>query len=500
MSKNVLSLNHINARKFFLEQESYTNIDLPPYFSFGKTISTISTKLGNAEVSLNELKSAKTNETINHVLYGNKDGKYAWRKYELIHPLIYVSLVNIITQKDNWKVIQDRFNEFQKDQRIECESIPVLKDHKSKQKAAQISQWVENVEKKSVSLSLDYKFLYQTDITDCYGSIYTHSIPWAIHTKSTSKTKRNYDDLFGNKIDHHIQALNSGQTNGIPQGSILMDFIAELILGYADTKVSEKLSTQLSGKKFHILRYRDDYRIFVNDITDGDTVLKCISEILIDFGFRLNTSKTCHCDDIISGSIKPDKLDAIKYGSVPKQLSKKELTNQLLIVQQMSKDFPNAGTLKVRMSKIIDAVKAKDFYFQQEFIVGLLTDIAYNNPNTFPVVASLLSSCISKLPIKMKKDILSRIENKMCNLSNIGLIEIWMQRIAIKFKFKLSLKEKLCKLVYGSNDQIFVNTWISDSAITKLIEQMSFINKSKIGKMKTVIDKREVQLFNNYYN
>ena len=75
-----------------------------------------------------------------------------------------------------------------------------------------------------------------------------------------------------------------------------------------------------------------------------------------------------------------------------------------------------------------------------------------------------------------------------------------MQRIAIRFKFKLSLKEKLCKLVYGSSDQIFVNTWITDTAIKKLIEDRSFINKAKIGKMKTVIDKREVQLFNNYYN
>lgn len=498
--KNVLDLNSKDAKKFFSEQECYSNIELPPYFTFGKAISDLNKKFGNNELTFDELKLAKNNETVNHVLYGNKDGKYAWRKYELIHPLIYVSLVNIITQNDNWEKIQSKFKEFQKDKNIECESIPVLKDHKSKQKAAQISQWVENIEKKSVALSLDYKFIYQTDITDCYGSIYTHSIPWALHTKSTSKSKRNYNDLFGNKIDHHIQAMSCGQTNGIPQGSVLMDFIAEIILGYTDTIISEKVRKLLVDKKFHILRYRDDYRIFVNDVSDGDTILKCISEVLIEFGFRLNTSKTYHCDDLISGSIKPDKLDAIKYGGVPKKLSKKELVDQLLVVQQISKDFPNTGTLKLRLSKILDAVQSKNFYYQQEFVVGLLIDIAYNNPNTFPVVASLVSGCIAKLPIKSKKEILTRVENKMCNLSNIGLIEIWMQRIAIKFKFKLSLKEKLCELVYGSKEQVFINNWISDQKLKLSIESKLFIDKNKIGKVKTIIERKEVQLFNNYYN
>jgi hypothetical protein len=29
-----------------------------------------------------------------------------------------------------------------------------------------------------------------------------------------------------------MQGMNYGQTNGIPQGSVLMDFIAEMVLGF----------------------------------------------------------------------------------------------------------------------------------------------------------------------------------------------------------------------------------------------------------------------------
>jgi hypothetical protein len=38
------------------------------------------------------------------------------------------------------------------------------------------------VEQKSIELGLEYDYIFHTDIVDCYGAIYTHSISWAIHT------------------------------------------------------------------------------------------------------------------------------------------------------------------------------------------------------------------------------------------------------------------------------------------------------------------------------
>ena len=497
MSKNVLNLNSVDAKKFFLTQEAYSNIELPPYFTFKKILSDIDREFKKVTLDANDQKKAKKYETINHIMYGNKDGKYAWRKYEIINPLIYVSLVNILTEKTNWSFLLNRFKEFRKNKSIECESMPVLPGYKSKQKATQISQWVSGIEKKSMVLSLDYKFLFQTDITDCYGSIYTHSIPWAIHTKEISKQQRG-DTLFGNKVDFHFQAMSFGQTNGIPQGSILMDFIAEIVLGYADEELSKKLELLLKDKKYHILRYRDDYRIFVNDTTDGDIILKCLSEILIDLGFRLNTNKTFFSNDVISGSIKDDKLNILNTELVPKKLSKTELLRQLLIVQQIGIQFPNSGTLKTRLSKVLSVVALKDFYGQQEVIAGLLTDIAYNSPNSFPVIAGLISKCILKLPKLKQKNILIRVQRKICTLSNVGLLEVWTQRISLGLKFKLELKEKLCSNVYGVNHKIFETDWIDIPKIKKMIDENKYIDKAKINKMKPLIQDNEVQVFNQY--
>ena len=40
---------------------------------------------------------------VNYNFIANKDGKFAWRPYELIHPAIYVSLINVICEPGNWE-------------------------------------------------------------------------------------------------------------------------------------------------------------------------------------------------------------------------------------------------------------------------------------------------------------------------------------------------------------------------------------------------------------
>jgi len=67
--------------------------------------------------------------------------------------------------------------------------------------------------------------------------------------------------LLGNVIDDNLRNMTYGQTNGIPQGSVLMDFIAEIVLGYTDLELSHKIN-QLKIEDYQIIRYRDDYRIF----------------------------------------------------------------------------------------------------------------------------------------------------------------------------------------------------------------------------------------------
>ena len=139
-----------------------------------------------------------------------------------------------------------------------------------------------------------------TDISNCYPSIYTHSISWALHKKEFAKEHRE-KGILGNDIDHLLEDMSYGQTNGIPQGSVITDFIAEIILGYADELLTNKLKQEASDiVDYKILRYRDDYRIFCNNNNEMDIILKFLTETLAELNFKLNNEKTFCTSDIIS--------------------------------------------------------------------------------------------------------------------------------------------------------------------------------------------------------
>ena len=344
--KNMLSLNYEEAKSFLLKHESYINIDLPPYFQFDVLLEEISNNILNRKNFLS-IKKAKENpdnlENVNYKLFHNKNGKYDWRQFELIHPFLYVSLVHEITKYNNWKLIKKRFGEIRAKSIVECMSLPIVSETDKSDKAEQILNWWEQIEQKSLVLSLDYNYVYHTDITDCYGSIYTHSIPWALHSKKVSKAKRKDKDFnkkyIGGMIDFHIQNMSNGQTNGIPQGSVLMDFIAEIVLSYADECLSMRLK-HINKKDLYILRYRDDYRIFVKSPQVADEVIKILTEVLMDFGLRLHSGKTVSSNNIIQSSIKQDKIEWLNIKKDVKTIQK-----QLLLIHQFALKYPNSGTI-----------------------------------------------------------------------------------------------------------------------------------------------------------
>ena len=157
--RSIIKLSHKEARKFLLKGESYCEIDLPSYFQFTGLIKGVAKVLKGKRLSDLRSGSPQYFDNVNHLVMNNKDGMYAWRPLELIHPALYVSLVNIITEKDNWKQIIKRFRRFGRNPKIRCLSLPVESLTKQKDRAEQITNWWMGVEQKSLELSLDYELL-----------------------------------------------------------------------------------------------------------------------------------------------------------------------------------------------------------------------------------------------------------------------------------------------------------------------------------------------------
>jgi hypothetical protein len=345
---------------------------------------------------------------------------------------------------------------------------------------------------------MKYSHLVVTDITDCYGSLYTHSVSWALHGKEEAKHEKSEQKLFGNKIDNILMSMSFGQTNGIPQGSALMDFIAEIVLKYIDLCLCKKIE-EISDYK--IIRYRDDYKIFVNNPVDGEKIVKCLSEILIGFGMRLNDQKTFLTNEVIIGSIKGDKLYYTLF--VNDKFDKKNRRKHLLMIYDFAKKYPNSGQTIKLLSKY-NRECCQEFHsnsvLERQVLVSMVANIAYENPRMYPICTTIISNLLSGLDKGDIGEIIGLIQNKFSNEINTGYLDIWMQRLSYNIDPNLEYKNELCGLVTEKKDNlsIWCSAWIPEK-LRNIIKEKVIINRNKLEKMPPIIQQNEVDDFVNEY-
>ena len=96
-ARAIVELSCDEARTFFLKHESYFTTQLPPYFQFNGLLNEVSDVLEGKQLNGLCRPSPRRFDKVNHTILTNKDGRFAWRPLELIHPAIYVSLIHNIT-------------------------------------------------------------------------------------------------------------------------------------------------------------------------------------------------------------------------------------------------------------------------------------------------------------------------------------------------------------------------------------------------------------------
>ncbi|WP_340621716.1 RNA-directed DNA polymerase [Xenorhabdus siamensis] len=485
------------ARNFFLKHNSYCSSTLPIYFDFAPLLEAVSDALNQKKNGINDIgyKKACNFEGANYILQTNKDGHYSWRPLELIHPAIYVHLVHKITEEDEWKLLMDRFDEFQDNEKIVCVSLPrVSNDDDTSDTAETVTGWWRDVEQESINKSLEFKYLFTTDIANFYPSIYTHSIPWAIHTKEKAKDIRDINANLGNRIDYALRQMSWGQTNGIPQGSALMDFIAEIVLGYADELLGQKLEKE-SINNYHIIRYRDDYRVFTNSKEDAEALARHLTVILQSLGLHLNASKTSLSEDIIFNSMKPDKQEALMLFG--KTVTATTIQKTLLKLAIFSRKHKNSGQLERYLSKINKRLERMTKLREEvRPIVSIIADMMINNPRTFASCALVLSNVLKFVKDKDEKiELLEKIKSKFEPILGTGILDIWLQRISYHIKQDIEYQETLCSIVSGVHKHVWNSEWITDCEFKTVVMATAFVDADKLAECEPVIPEDEVVLY-----
>lgn len=126
------------------------------------------------------------------------------------------------------------------------------------------------------------RFIVKTDIARFYGSIYTHSIPWALEGKAHAKKDRRGG--FANELDARVRNLQDGQTLGIPTGPDASIIVAEII--------GSAIDQQLQRAKITGIRFVDDYELVFPSRAAAEAGLATLEGILAEFELAINVRKT----------------------------------------------------------------------------------------------------------------------------------------------------------------------------------------------------------------
>lgn len=345
--RTILDLTAKEASQHLMQSKEYCSMELPEYFDFQPVLSHC-----NEAVKDGKLPTLPTDlEGVNLEMILNKDGHYGVRPITIANPYLYTALVQTLCAPEAWDALLDCFAAFRSDN-IEVCSIPVLReDTEAFFNSTIILNWWKKMEQQPIELSLQYRYMFMTDITNCFGQILPQSIDWALSRRDTDKATDKNTQLASHIISL-IRALQGGKSMGIPQGSILYNLIAEIVLGYSDMLLDRAIKKAGITVDYKILRYVDDYRIFCNDRSALEEISYLLQHTLEQLNFRMNTAKTKISDNIILNAVKPDKAYYIRNTPI---LNKQGVDfdgfqKHLNFIYQFGREYPNSGQLRVLLS------------------------------------------------------------------------------------------------------------------------------------------------------
>lgn len=537
-TQTILSLKSDEVLKYFLNSRQYHGFELPEYYNFDAVLQFVKDTVADKpyEECINQNPANVTDVNLGILL--NKDGHYAVRPLMLANPYLYYFLVRELST--NWDAIKYCFGNYRVPT-IEACSIPLVERGKEEFfNGVTVLNWWRNMECKSVELSLDYRYMFVTDITNCYGTIIPQSIDWALSLKGT-KSETDSNKTLAANIKTLLRVMQKGHNIGIPQGSAVFDFVAEVVLGYSDLLLYEAIEADTDiTADYRILRYRDDYRVFCNDKDQLEHISFHLQEVLESLNFRMNSKKTKMSDSIITDSIKPEKLDYIYNTPVVNKdwCAFRGLEKHLLYILMFSRRHPNCGYLKVLLSdfdkrvietlkphrvELISSVDLSQLFCDSDnelnekpeedkqekapepryierpgrivesvrALAAIATQIAVENVSSVPYALRVISRMVNSVKDEAEKwSIFMGVVRKLRKLPNSNYTQLWLQHITYQVERIQGVAPypmRLCQLVSGKDVDVWNNSWLMPQ-LTEGFPIETVADREKLKKLTPVIE------------
>ncbi|ENZ1248395.1 antiviral reverse transcriptase Drt4 [Pseudomonas aeruginosa] len=269
-SKERHFLEALTRWNYFPNQKDSTP-ELPPCFSSSRFTPEVAEELSKIKLS-----KERTTYWFDLVEFRATRFNNVPRTLSLIHPLaysrIYVKLkehreeVTRLMKDKNSAVTAEQHN----DGRI---FIMNYDDHETRTKS-------------TLELSFAAGFRAHADVANCFGSIYTHSLEWAIQGYAEAKERlrvKKGEKHWSSELDAVLRNAKRNETSGLPIGPASSSIAVEIILAAVDR--------ELAGK-FRFVRYIDDYTAYCTTHLEAQDFIRSLNIALSRYRLSLNLSKT----------------------------------------------------------------------------------------------------------------------------------------------------------------------------------------------------------------
>jgi hypothetical protein len=300
---------------------------------------------------------------------------YYRRVTSVVNPVSYFFLAKDIDKF--WSEIQRHFRK----SKLSLSTPSISPDLR----AIKIRKFSELYEAK-VTKSTGCRYVLITDITSFFPSIYTHTIPWALHTKSVAKAnkKSKADTYFGNILDDGSMGVQDWQTVGLPIGPDTSHIIAEIIGVAIDVQLKEALGKWPSG-----FRYVDDFYLFFDTRKETEVALAELTKSISYFELQINPAKTKIME--VKGLVEESwKYSLKKLNIAPeKRAQRDDIHNYFEALFSLESRFSDESLVKYGLKQISSHIIKKSNW---EVFEAYLLKCGFSFPNTLQTIANILST------------------------------------------------------------------------------------------------------------
>ena len=242
-----------------------------------------------------------------------------------------------------------------------------------------------------IAASMGKFYFVEADISSCFPSIYTHSLPWALVGIAEAKRRKHDSSAWFNLLDKHQRMLKRNETLGVPVGPASSNIACEVVLYPVDQAMRDR------GYVF--TRHIDDYRAYTETREQAEAFIRDLDRELSVYLLSINAKKL-KIESLPRPLVAEWVLDLRARLPKTKKASIRAVTDYLDFAVSVNRHEPEGSVVKYATRAISGKLNRASVNMYCQYVLNLAVHV--------PVALPVLSEVVKGSSIKFADSALQR--------------------------------------------------------------------------------------------